>query len=84
VPASQRGFIALRVNYPFQAAALTSYQKDTATGIQTPTVASDPGADFGPYAGPSGLGQQAALGKKVRPFRKVLSAQAIFRREIFE
>ncbi len=51
-----------------------------------PTVAADadPGAGFGPYAGPSGLGQQAALGKVVRPFRKVLSAQAIFRRVIFE
>ena len=89
VPPSQRGFIALRVNYPFQAAALTSYQgvagsNPPMNGPPTEVPAGDQGADFGPYAGPSGLGQQAALGKVVRPFRKVLSAQAIFRREVFE
>ena len=39
----------------------------------------------GAYAGPFGLGRQFALaGRTVRPFRKLISAQAIFRREAFE
>jgi len=29
------------------------------------------------------LGRQFALGKTVRPFRKLLIAQAIYRREVF-
>jgi hypothetical protein len=39
---------------------------------------------FGPYAGANGLGQQAAWGGAVRPFRRLISAQAIFRREVFQ
>jgi len=39
----------------------------------------------GPYAGTFGLGRQLALaGRTVRPFRKVVSAQAIYRREVVE
>jgi hypothetical protein len=39
----------------------------------------------GPYAGPYGLGRQFALaGRTVRPFRKLISAQAIYRREVVE
>ena len=39
----------------------------------------------GPYAGPFGLGRQLAFaGQTLRPFRKLISAQAIFRREVFE
>ena len=44
----------------------------------------DDGA-VGPYSGPFGLGRQFALaGKTVRPFRKLISAQAIYRREVVE
>jgi len=43
----------------------------------------DDGA-VGPYAGPYGLGRQLALADELRPFRKLLSAQAVFRREVFE
>ncbi len=39
---------------------------------------------FGPYAGDNGLGQQAAMGETVRPFRRLISAQAIYRREVFK
>lgn len=46
---------------------------------------------YGTYSGQYGLGQQAALGSEqltgsrpVRPFRRVISAQAIYRREVFE
>jgi Flp pilus assembly protein TadG len=81
VPVTQRGIIALRINYPFQAATLVSYQD--INGQQTPTTTTDGGA-LGAYGGDSGLGRLAALGKNVRPFRKVLSAQAIFRRENFQ
>jgi len=44
---------------------------------------SDPGS-AGTYAGPYGLGRQLAFGKVVRPFRRVLTGQAIQRREVFE
>ncbi|MFQ5748172.1 MAG: TadE family protein [Planctomycetota bacterium] len=40
--------------------------------------------ESGTYAGPFGLGRQFALGDELRPFRKLLSGQAIFRREVFE
>lgn len=44
----------------------------------------DAGA-VGPYAGQFGLGRHYALaGKTVRPFRKLISAQAVFRREVFQ
>ena len=42
-------------------------------------------ASVGAYAGPYGLGRQLALaGRVVRPFRRLVSAQAIQRREVFE
>ena len=43
----------------------------------------DPDA-VGTYAGRFGLGKQLAFGKSVRPFRRLLSAQAIYRREVFQ
>jgi hypothetical protein len=82
LPPSQRGLIALRINYPFQAAALSAYTQGP-NGGSIPITTSE-GGDLGPYGGDSGLGVQSALATKVRPFRRVLSAQAIFRREIFE
>ena len=39
---------------------------------------------FGPYGGHYGLGQQVAWNQVVRPYRRVLSAQAIYRREVFQ
>ncbi len=80
-PPIQPGVIALRINYPFQAATLTAYQ--TVNGAQTPIVTTESG-DIGPYAGADGLGRLKALTTTVRPFRRVLSAQAIFRRELFQ
>jgi hypothetical protein len=45
----------------------------------------DDQTSVGTYAGPFGLGRQLALaGKTVRPFRKLISVQAIYRREVFE
>ncbi|MCS6850470.1 MAG: pilus assembly protein [Gemmataceae bacterium] len=82
VPPGQRGLIAVRINYPFQAAALTAFTYDGG-GPQPVQVSSSDGT-YGPYAGPEGLGQQAALVRDVRPFRRVVSGQGIYRREIFQ
>ncbi|MBV9124230.1 MAG: pilus assembly protein [Planctomycetes bacterium] len=90
-PPPPRGMVGLRINYPFQGAMLTDSWKDPnnptnpSPMIQAPADEQlQPGQQGGPYSGPTGLGQQAAYGTTVRPFRKVLSAQAIYRREIFQ
>jgi hypothetical protein len=41
------------------------------------------GVDPSPVAGRYGLGRQLALGQELRPFRRVQTAQAVFRRELF-
>lgn len=44
-----------------------------------------PGPDqTGPYSGTFGMGEHLALGRSVRPFRRLVAAQAIFRREVFQ
>ena len=51
----------------------------------TPGGLVDDGGAVGPYAGSYGLGRQLALaGRVVRPFRRLVTAQAIFRREVIE
>ena len=35
-----------------------------------------------PYAGPYGLGRQLAYAREMRPFRRLISAQALYRREV--
>ena len=57
-------------------------------GVQELNVAPggqlDDGA-VGPYSGPAGLGRQFALaGRTLRPYRKLISAQAIYRREVVQ
>lgn len=39
--------------------------------------------NVGPYAGELGLGRQLAFGQVVRPFRRVVSSEASFRREVY-
>ncbi len=41
------------------------------------------GGEGGAYAGQYGLGKFYALKKEVRPFRRLISGQSIFRREVF-
>ena len=58
-------------------------------GVQQNNIAPgaeiDDGGAIGPYAGPFGLGRQFALaGRVVRPFRKLISVQAIYRREVVQ
>lgn len=90
----ERGLVAIRINYPFQAAMLVGFQGGT-----SPIVADDdgvvelnglppgqapvalPGA-VGVYGGPFGLGAHYNWGVVRRPFRKLLVAQAVFRREV--
>lgn len=85
----QRGLVALRINYPYQAATMTAYQSNPddplAPNIGNPIVV--PPGDQGPAgtnAGVNGLGRQYAFARQVRPYRKVLSGQAIARREILQ
>jgi hypothetical protein len=101
-PLPSRGLAAVRINYPFQAAAMTGFHPNP-EGPAEPTIGNpiltsettcDPPAGFalagdptavGPYAGDCGLGRQFAFaGQVVRPFRKVVSAQSIYRREVFQ
>ncbi len=100
---AQRGVVALRFNYPYQSASMSSFQSrplgDSAMGQAN--LADDSGVGvvdndgYSPngtpvqgknntYAGPYGLGVQLAFGQTVRPYRRVISAQAIYRREVFK
>jgi Flp pilus assembly protein TadG len=85
VPPQLRGTVALRINYPFQAASLSA----TAPSYNWPP---DPNFNYihpsdgtntpGTYSGPNGLGDQLVFATNVRPYRRLLSAQAIYRREV--
>jgi hypothetical protein len=106
-PPPQRGLVAVRINYPFQAAMLTGFQQasgglfesNLANRIQAadesvgdtanaPSRGTPFGAgelpETGVYGGRFGLGGQFAFGGELlRPYRRLLSAQAISRREVF-
>jgi hypothetical protein len=111
------GVVAIRLNYPFQAATMAGYQAapldangetlpnafspmiaddggvtatNTSPGDGTPTAPDPPPSDAqsgqsyaGPYGGTYGLGEMGLYKKTVRPFRRVISAQAVVRREVF-
>ena len=98
-PPPTQGIVALRINYPFHAAALSSYRYTNASGsvpldqaigqngisnsaVQSPD-ALQAGQAGGPYSGASKLGQQAAMGVTAAPFSRTISAQAVYRREVF-
>ena len=99
----QRGLVAIRINYPYQAAMLAGHlqapggptapnvsrriQADDGAVVETGPAPGGAVADDGAagvYAGRYGLGRMYAAGQTVRPFRKLLSAQAIFRREVLD
>lgn len=108
---STSGVVALRINYPFQSAAMSSFRPnpegpfepnlatpnfadDSAFAVSNPDelpgdliggpLVAEDGTFAGVYGGQYGLGSQAVLGGVVRPYRRVISTQAIYRREIFE
>lgn len=96
------GFVNLRINYPYQAAAMSAYHPDDAVyGPEHVVIANDGAvtesnslpsgysavgatnpAQASIYSGKYGLGHHFAVGERVRPYRKVLSAQAAARREV--
>jgi hypothetical protein len=97
------GLVAIRINMPFQSAALTAFTPGATpfdTNMGNPILADDasvvndgappPGAivpnpaTLGPYAGDWWLGKQGAFAEQVRPFRRVVQVQAVFRREVFQ
>ena len=102
-----RGVVALRLNYPVQSAAMSSFRVDPTNPFEpnignvnlandgsvtvvdqdgyTPSGMDGTASDnaFGPTSGTYGLGKQLAFGTEVRPFRKVISVQAVFRREVY-
>lgn len=106
------GVVAVRLNYPFQAATMSGFQPpqtdangETLPNVGTVMLADDAGVtasnaipnggtpvapdaqyagDYGgTYGGEYGLGEQGAMAQTVRPFRRMSSAQAIYRREVF-
>jgi len=123
ISSSQRGVVALRINFPFQSASMSSFRENP-DGPFEPTIGLPNAADddavaeensdvrpgsltgaplivvdpvtgerryAGTYGGQYGLGAQGALGSQaltggrpVRPYRRVISAQAIYRREVFQ
>ncbi len=94
-----RGLVAVRLNVPYQSATLSAYVASDDLNpegepFQDPVLAIDPlGGGYeqigpgpegsGPYSGAFGLGEHQSLGTLVRPFRRLVSAQALFRREVF-
>jgi hypothetical protein len=113
IASPERGLVGVRINYPFQAAAMSGFrprlddqgQPDYFAGnvdqvieaddsaIQDPGLADGaqvvtpdplPGSDYGgAYGGTYGLGEQGAFAKTVRPYRKVITANGVARREVF-
>jgi hypothetical protein len=96
VSSPQRGLVALRINYPFQAAAMSAMEPVEEWGepnagryIEVDPSEFDeeaPEVLFAPkelYGGEYGLGRQYAWGRQVRPYRRVLTGQAVYRREVF-
>ncbi len=64
-------------------------QTNAPPGGASTAVGADPGPSptqnngLQPYGGEFGLGFQLAMGQRLRPFRSLLSGQAVYRREIF-
>jgi hypothetical protein len=95
------GIVNIRVNYPFQAAAMSAFNPDAdLNGPDHIIVADDANVDSedppgdleyaiganqgssSPYSGKFGLGHHYAYIKRVRPYRKLISVQAVARREV--
>jgi len=92
-PVLPNGIAAVMVNYPFQAATMSGFTQqppETPGGPPGPNagpemvIAAPEDTPIGTYAGENGLGAQYAFAKKVRPFRRLLTGQAFFRREVME
>jgi len=85
------GVASVRVTYPYQSATLSAFGSDgtlahgdLGTGGLPAGYSVAGGSDSGLYAGDLGLGEQHAFARAVRPFRKLITGQASFRREVVE
>jgi TadE-like protein len=85
------GVASVRVTYPYQSATLSAFSADgtpaegAAGGGGLPAGYSlAGGSEAGLYSGDLGLGEQHAFGRAVRPFRKLITGQASFRREVVQ
>jgi hypothetical protein len=81
-----KGMTALRINYPFHSPFMFGVDTNNQAVVATDDTGLSLGplqSGFGPYTGSDGMGKQVAMGTTVRPFRKVISGQALSRREIF-
>lgn len=98
VSSPDQGLVAIRLNVAYQSATFAAYipTGDFAPGgnpFQRPIEATELGGEnvivgpgpegAGPYSGSQGLGRLETLGVSARPFRRLIAAQALFRREVF-
>ena len=84
-PVAPNAIAAVVVNYPFQAASMSGFEKQPVGEPNAGFVIEAPDdTPIGTYSGENGLGAQYAFAKKVRPFRRLLTGQAFFRREVME
>lgn len=94
--ATLRGVVCLRINYPYQASLASAFMPSN-DGTNTPIIANDSAlvdnsgagvstvnassSDLPSQSGRYGLGVMYAFGQEVRPYRRLISAQCIARRE---
>ena len=81
ISSDERGIVALRINYPFQSAAMSSFRENRDEPF-APTIGFPHAADDGAVM-EHGRVDEITGGNPVRPFRRVISGQAIYRREVF-
>ena len=92
------GLAGVRINYPFQSATLSAFTYSVnGVPVQSPIgvdgatghwITTNEALDLSPtrgglYGGPEQLGQQIVGPYVVRPFQKLISAQSVYRREVF-
>jgi hypothetical protein len=81
------GAVALRITGPPDNPLVPILASGSVSSSRSPPGVGGPAVSdfqYGPYAGANGLGEQAAWATTVRPYRSVISAQAIYRREVFQ
>lgn len=85
------GTATVRVTYPYQSSTLSAFGADgtpaqgaTGGGGLPAGYTLAGGSESGLYSGDLGLGEQYAFARSVRPFRKLITGQASFRREVVE
>jgi hypothetical protein len=86
--AARGGLAAVRLNYPYQSGSLSAMVPGAGGMNEFVRVPDGEALDLSPtqgglYGGTDGLGQQVVGPLVVRPFQRLLSGQAVYRREVF-